>query len=230
MGVVRQTISAVAGMIYRPGDDIPAEYHKWYYGNHAWDDITWMGVPCWKSVSDMWNYQEILWAYKPSLILEFGTYQGGSAMFFATMLREIGGRFKVLSVDVTHKNLNERARRDPDVVFIESSSIAPQVADHIRDLQVEFPGPVFAILDSDHSCDHVLAEMRLLRPLLKSGDYLLVEDSNINGHPVLPGFGPGPFEAIQAYEAEYPNDYEHDRARENKFGWTMATNGFLIRK
>jgi cephalosporin hydroxylase len=178
----------------------------------------------------MWSYQEILWELKPSLVIEFGSYQGGSAKFFAAMLREIGSRFKVLSVDITHKNLNERARRDPNVVFMESSSTAPEVGDRIRDLRAEFPGPVFAILDSDHSCDHVLAEMRLLRPLLKSRDYLVVEDSNINGHPVLPGFGPGPFEAIEAYEAEHPDDYEHDRERENKFGWTMATNGFLIRK
>lgn len=227
---MRQTASAVAGMIYRPGDDIPLEYHKWYYGTHAWDAITWLGVPCWKSVSDMWNYQEILWALKPSLVVEFGSYQGGSAMFFAAMLREIGGGSKVLSVDVTHKKLDERARRDPDVLFMESSSIAPNVADRIRELRTKFPGPVFAILDSDHNCDHVLAEMRLLRPLLNQGDYLVVEDSNINGHPVLPGFGPGPYEAIEAYEAEYPDDYEHDREREKKFGWTMATNGFLIRK
>ena len=50
----------------------------------------------------------------------------------------------------------------------------------------------FAILDSDHSMDHVLAETKLVRPLLAAGDYLLVEDSSVNGHPVLPGWGPGP--------------------------------------
>ncbi|WP_285161990.1 CmcI family methyltransferase, partial [Mycobacterium tuberculosis] len=50
-----------------------------------------------------------------------------------------------------------------------------------------------------------------------------------NGHPVLPGFGPGPYEAIEAYEDEFPNDYKHDAERENKFGWTSAPNGFLIR-
>jgi cephalosporin hydroxylase len=51
----------------------------------------------------------------------------------------------------------------------------------------------------------------------------------LNGHPVLPAFGPGPYEAIEAYEQEFPNDYTHDLARENKFGWTFAPNGFLIR-
>ncbi|HTY35194.1 CmcI family methyltransferase, partial [Mycobacterium sp.] len=103
------------------------------------------------------------------------------------------------------------------------------IAEHIRRLRSEFPGKVFAILDSDHSMNHVLAEMKLLRPLLSAGDYLIVEDSNMNGHPVLPGWGPGPYEAIEAYEHEFPNDYTHDVARENKFGWTQAPNGYLIR-
>jgi cephalosporin hydroxylase len=188
-----------------------------------------MGVVCWKSVADMWNYQEILFELKPSLVIEFGTNRGGSALFFANIMRQIGEPFKVLSVDVTHKHLEPAAQRDPDILFVESSSAAPAVAEHIRRLVSEFPGKIFAILDSDHSMDHVLAEMKLLRPLLSAGDYLLVEDSTVNGHPVLPGWGPGPYEAIEAYEQEFPNDYTHDVARENKFGWTFAPNGYLIR-
>jgi cephalosporin hydroxylase len=103
------------------------------------------------------------------------------------------------------------------------------IAEQIGRLKAEFPGKIFAILDNDHSMNHVLAEMKRLRPLLSAGDYMVVEDSHVNGHPVLPGFGPGPYEAIEAYEREFPNDYRHDVARENKFGWTFATNGFLIR-
>ncbi len=87
----------------------------------------------------------------------------------------------------------------------------------------------FAILDSDHSRDHVLAELRMLRPVLHAGDYVVVEDSNINGHPVLPQFGPGPYEAMEAYFAEFPNDFERDHMRESKFGFSFATNGFLVR-
>ena len=52
----------------------------------------------------------------------------------------------------------------------------------------------------------MLKEMKLLRHVLARGDYLVVEDTNINGHPVLPGWGPGPYEAIEAYEHEFPND------------------------
>jgi cephalosporin hydroxylase len=176
------------------------------------------------------EYQEILVERKPSLVVEFGTYQGGSALYFAHILRQLGHPFTVLSVDVNHKPLQPVARADTDIVFMESSSAAPAVAERIKQLRSQFSGPVFAILDSDHSKDHVLAEMNLVRPLLTKGDNLVVEGSNVNGHPVLPGWGPGPFEAIEAYEAQFPDDYVHDRKREGKFGWTFATNGFLIRK
>jgi cephalosporin hydroxylase len=188
-----------------------------------------MGVNCRKWVGDMWNYQEILFELKPSLVIEFGTAHGGSALFFASVMRQTGQPFKVLSVDISHDILDPAARRDSDILFVKSSSTVPTIAEHIQRLKTQFRDKIFAILDSDHSMSHVLAEMKLLRPLLSAGDYLIVEDSNINGHPVLPGWGAGPYEAIAAYEHEFPNDYTHDRARENRFGWTFAPNGFLIR-
>ena len=221
--------SILAIFFYQPTGSEPEEYHKWYYNTFVWKKTSFMGVTTRKSVSDMWNYQEILFDLKPSLVIEFGTNQGGSALFFATIMKRIGQPFKVLSVDITHKHLDPTARRDPDILFVESSSTLPTVAEQIQRLKSEFPGKIFAILDSDHSMDHVLGEMKLLRPLLSPGDYLLVEDSSVNGHPVLPGWGPGPYEAIEAYEREFPNDYTHDVARENKFGFTFAPNGFLIR-
>jgi cephalosporin hydroxylase len=214
---------------YQPAGSEPEEYHKWYFNTLVWKKTSFMGVTTWKSPSDMWNYQEILFDLKPSLVVEFGTNQGGSALFFATIMKGIGQPFKVLSVDITHKHLDPTARRDPDILFVESSSTLPAIAEQIRQLRSEFPGKIFAILDSDHSMDHVLGEMKLLRPLLSPGDYLIVEDSMLNGHPNLPGWGPGPYEAIEAYEQEFPSDYTHDLARENKFGFTFAPNGFLIR-
>ena len=209
--------------------NIAEEYHKWYWGTGIWQYTSWLGLPTMKSVSDMWNYQEILTGLGPGLVVEFGTFTGGSALYFAMVLRELGRPFHVLSVDIDHLRLHERARQDPDIEFLQSSSTAPAVAERIRDLRAQLPGPVFAILDSNHTRDHVLAEMQQLRPLLTAGDYLVVEDSCVNGHPIESGWGPGPFEAIEAYEAEYPDDYRHDRDRELKFGFAFATNGFLIR-
>jgi cephalosporin hydroxylase len=228
-GVRSLANSARAIFFYQPTGSEGDEYHKWYYNTFVWKKTTWMGITCWKSVSDMWNYQEILYDLQPSLVVEFGSNQGGSALFFAGVMRQIGKPFKVLSVDINHKPLDPAARRDPDVLFVESSSTSTAIAEQIRHLKDEYPGKIFAILDSDHSMQHVLAEMKLLRPLLSCGDYLLVEDSSLNGHPVLPGWGPGPYEALEAYEQEFPNDYTHDVARETKFGFTFAPCGFLIR-
>jgi cephalosporin hydroxylase len=225
----RLATGLLAPYFYQPTGSEAEEYHKWYYNTNVWKKTTWLGIDCWKSVSDMWNYQEILFELKPSLVIEFGTAFGGSALFFADIMRKNGNPFKVLSVDITHTRLQEAPRRDADISFIESRSTVPAIAEEIRRLKGEYPGKIFAILDSDHTMNHVLAEMKLIRPLLSAGDYLIVEDSMLNGHPNVPGWGPGPYEAIEAYEQEFPTDYTHDVERENKFGFTYAPYGFLIR-
>ena len=58
----------------------------------------------------------------------------------------------------------------------------------------------------------------------------MVEDADINGHPVNPNYGPGPYEAVQQFLAEHPGAYRRDEAREAKFGWTVAPGGFLVRQ
>jgi cephalosporin hydroxylase len=205
-------------------------YHLWYYNNQIQHKIRWGGVPTFKSPSDMWNYQEIIFDLKPSLVIEFGTFNGGATLFFAQILRSLGQKSKVLSVDINHKVVYEVVKQDPMIELMESSSAAPEVADRITALRAAYPGPVFAILDSDHTKQHVLKEMLLLRPLLHTGDRLIVEDSNINGHPVLPEWGEGPYEAMTEYLAQYPEDYDRDLDREAKFGFTFATDGFLVRR
>lgn len=203
----------------------PEAYHRWYYETAVWKRVTFLGIPCQKSVLDLWNYQELLFERQPSLVVELGTYRGGSALFFAQVLRGFYQRARVLTVD--------RVRRcklvDPNIELLISETTHPRVVQRIGELREELPGPLFVILDSDHHQEHVLAEMLSLREVLVARDYLVVEDGNINGHPVLPNYGPGPLEAIAEYEQQYPNDYWHDRKRENKFGFTFAPNGFLVR-
>ena len=68
----------------------PAEaYHKWYYDTEVWEEVRFLGVTTNKSVSDMWNYQEILSELGPSLVVEFGTRFGGSALYFSVIGRSI---------------------------------------------------------------------------------------------------------------------------------------------
>ena len=60
----------------------PDLYHRWYYNRQVWRHVRFMGVYCAKSVCDLWNYQEIIWGLKPGLVVELGTYEGGSALYF----------------------------------------------------------------------------------------------------------------------------------------------------
>lgn len=205
-------------------------YHKWLYDSYRWDTMTWLGVKTLKSPSDMWNYQEIIFSLNPTIIIEFGTRHGGSALFWSSLADRLPHKPRVLSVDVDWDTIHEKTKRDPNIEIMIASSSSPEVGERIRKLREENPGPVFIILDSDHSKDHVLGELLLLHPLLQAGDYVIVEDTNINGHPVLPDWGPGPYEALEEYLVLYPDDFVNDIERETKFGFTFAPRGFLIRK
>jgi len=116
---------------------------------------------------------------------------------------------------------------DSAIQLATGSSSDPVIAARIAKMRALFPGKVFFILDSDHSKSHVLAELELLKGVVKTGDYVIVEDGNINGNPVLPNWGEGPLEAIKEYFARHPDDYTHQLERETKFGFTFAPSGFL---
>jgi cephalosporin hydroxylase len=204
-------------------------YHKWYYErDKVWINTSFLGITTMKSVSDMWNYQEIISETRPSIIVEYGSYAGGSAIYFNLIGRAVNPGIKVLSVDIDHSLLDPRVKDYPEIEFLESSSTAAGVALRIAELRRENPGPAFFILDSDHRKDHVLSEMISLRGVLQPGDYVIIEDSNINGHPVARNWGAGPFEAMEEYFRRYPDDYIRDTQREHRFAFTMATNGFLV--
>jgi len=86
---------------------------------------------------------------------------------------------------------------------------------------------VMVSLDSNHTADHVFKELQIYAPMVSKQCYLVVEDTNINGHPVYGSFGPGPMEAVQKFMAGN-KDFEIDRSRE-KFKLTVSPNGYLRR-
>ena len=83
------------------------------------------------------------------------------------------------------------------------------------------------LLDSDHTRDHVLKELEAYSPMVTHGSYLIVEDTNLNGHPVEPEHGPGPMEALEAFLPAHPQ-FAHDTAMD-KFLLTFNPRGFLKR-
>jgi cephalosporin hydroxylase len=84
------------------------------------------------------------------------------------------------------------------------------------------------VLDSDHRRPHVLAELHRYAPLVSPASYLIVEDTNVNGHPVLPDFGPGPLEAVEDFLTE-SDDFFVDGSRE-KYFLTFNPGGYLCRR
>jgi cephalosporin hydroxylase len=156
-----------------------------------------LGVPLLKLPTDLWVYQEIMTEVRPDLVVETGTGRGGSALYLACLCELLGGG-RVITVD------SERWGEPPEHPRLEhliGSSVAAGVCERIEGAAADCKR-VMVILDSDHRRDHVLAELRAYASLVTVGSYVIVEDTNINGHPVEPGWGPGPMEAVDAYLAE----------------------------
>jgi cephalosporin hydroxylase len=168
---------------------------RWYYDAAVWKRVSYRGVRTLKNPLDLWNYQEIIAERGIEWVLETGTRHGGSALFFADLLENRRAAGLVVSVDVDHASLQIAAH--PKLRLLKGDSVSAQIQESIRSLIPAQRGPMFVILDSDHRKDHVLRELDAYVPLMRSGDYLVVEDTCVNGHPVRPDFGPGPMEAIE---------------------------------
>jgi cephalosporin hydroxylase len=209
------------------GDTPGLDYFRWFYDTGVWKSMHYRGVRILKFPSDLWNYQEILSERRIQWVLETGTRHGGSALYFADLLELNGAAGRVISIDVDAASNMVRAH--PRIDFLLGDSGSPAMVEEVRRRLPAERGAMFVILDSDHSKTHVLRELHAWCPLLRRSDYLLVEDSCINGHPLRPDFGPGPFEAIEEFLAGNPGLLEHDSARENKFGLTFAPRGYLVK-
>jgi cephalosporin hydroxylase len=203
------------------------DYLRHYYDTGIWQRVRYRGLRTLKFVPDLWNYQEIIHEFDVQWVIETGSRHGGSALFFADLLAARGARGRVISIDVDFDS-NAQVEH-PHIEFLYGDSASPEIVGSVKRLLGESPGRVFAILDSDHRQEHVLRELEVYVPLLKSGDYLVVEDTCVNGHPIVPDFGPGPWEAVETYVAAHPGVLRPDREREEKFGVTFAPHGYFIK-
>ena len=218
-------------MSAKPFDDLNMSpqgeaYVRWFHETNVWKGMKWHGVRTLKLPSDVWNYQEIIFEHGIENVIETGTRHGGSALFFAEALAARGaGRVVSIDIDSLSRELVTHERID----FLIGDSASPAMIERALGLIAPRKGPVFLILDSDHSRDHVLRELRAWVPLLRKGDYLVVEDTIVNGNPVRPQHGPGPLEAIAQYLVEAPGLLVYDRSREAKFGTSFAAHGHYLR-
>lgn len=201
--------------------DVRTQFHLLSYYGGSLQQTYWLGVPVLKSPLDCWIYQEIISEQRPDLIIETGTDRGGSALFLASMC-DLVGHGRVLSIDIR----SAATVSHPRLTLLVGDSTSPAVLEAVRAAR-RSAERCMVILDSDHHAGHVGRELRAYREFVSAGSYLVVEDTNVNGHPVMPEHGPGPYEAVHEFLAE-DRDFEIDRSRE-KFLLTYFPDGYLRR-
>lgn len=204
-------------------------FHELYYDSapQTWYQTRWMGVSVQKNPFDLFIYQEIIFETRPDIIIECGTLHGGSALYLAHIANLIKP-CDVITVDIVDNTQRPEHER---ILYINGDSTDPRIIHaHHEFCSIRNYGNarVMVILDSDHSADHVYKEMELYGPLVTPGCYMIVEDTNLNGHPVWPEYGPGPMEAVDRFLPKHP-EFEIDKTRE-KLMLTFNSNGYLRKR
>jgi cephalosporin hydroxylase len=215
-------------------------------------NFTALGRPIIQYPQDMVAMQELIWQVKPDLIIETGIAHGGSLVMSASMLAlldiceaiEAGStidprqsRRKVLAVDIDIRAHNRAAIEAHPMAsriqMIQGSSIAPEIVAQVHTAARGYQR-IMVCLDSNHTHDHVLAELDAYAPLTSVGSYCIAFDSVVEDLPaeMFPDrpWGPGdnPKTAVWKYLESHP-EFEIDRSVQNKILVTVAPDGYLKR-
>lgn len=215
-------------------------------------NFSWLGRPVIQYPQDMVAVQELIWSVRPDLIIETGIAHGGSLILSASLLAmlelcdatEAGTTLdpskptrKVLGIDIDIREHNRTAIEAHPLAnrieMIQGSSIAPEVVERVRGVAAGHQ-TVMVFLDSNHTHEHVLEELKAYAPLTSVGSYCVAFDTVVEDVPAeLSGdrpWAPGnnPKTAVASY-LESDSRFELDRAVENKLQITVAPGGYLRR-
>ena len=218
-----------------------------YSYNFSWQDRPIIQYP-----QDMVAMQELIWAIKPDLIIETGIAHGGSLIFSASMLAlldmcdaiEAGEKLdpkvsqrKVLGIDIDIRAHNRAAIEAHPMAsrihMIQGSSVEPEIIDQVHTVAADY-SRVLVCLDSNHTHDHVLAELQAYAPLTSKDSYCVVFDTVVEDMPkeIYPDrpWGPGdnPKTAVWEYLKTHP-EFEIDKSVHQKLLITVAPDGYLKR-
>lgn len=203
--------------------------HKYTY------NYSWMGRPIIQFPQDMIAMQELIWQYKPDLLIETGVAHGGSIVYYASLMELMGGNGRVLGIDIDIRSHNREAleahpmRRRFDL--IEGSSIAEETLAKVR-AYAQGRSRIMVSLDSNHTHEHVLQELRLYSPFVKAGGYVVVFDTVVeyfpdNSFPDRPwGKGNSPLTAVRQFLAE-TDRFAVDTDIDAKLLISVAPEGYL---
>ena len=212
----------------------------------------WQGRPIIQYPQDIVAMQELIWQIKPDLIIETGIAHGGSLIFSASMLTLLDycdavehgrpldpsrpGR-QVLGIDIDIRAHNRAAVEAHPMAnrieMIQGSSIDPAIVARVHTLAAGYQR-ILVCLDSNHTHDHVLAELEAYASLVSPGSYCVVFDTVIEDMPadMFPGrpWGPGdnPKTAVHKYLKTHP-EFEIDKSVQDKLLITVAPDGYLKR-
>lgn len=207
-------------------NEIIFNFHKLYYHTHrfggTWKNTRWLGVTIYKNPLDLFIYQEMIHDLKPDVIIECGTKFGGSALFLATMC-DIVNNGRVITIDIEPQENRPEHKR---IQYLEGDVVSSIIIEQLKNL-IKNGEKVMVILDDLHTKEHVLEELRIYSKFVTKGNYLIVEDTHLNNHPIDPFFGPGPMEAVLDFLKENQG-FQIDKSKE-KFFMTWNPNGFLKR-
>jgi len=221
---------------------------KYKYSYH----FDWLGRPIIQFPQDIMAMQEIIWTVKPDLIIETGIAHGGSLVFSASMLalldlcdavnakkciNPLESSRKVLGIDIDIRAHNRSAIEahplSSRIQMIEGSSIDPIVIQMVQDIASSYT-KILVCLDSNHTHDHVLAELHAYAPLTSRDSYCVVFDTVVEDMPksMFPDrpWGPGnnPKTAVYQYLKTHP-EFTIDKQVDHKLLITVAPDGYLKR-
>jgi cephalosporin hydroxylase len=186
--------------------------------------VRWLGRPVWQYPLDAWVLQEVISEVKPDLIIEFGTFQGGSAFFFASLC-DLLGHGRVLSIDVAPRSTVPHERID----YLIGSSVAEPIIAAVREkIDRLHARRLLFVLDSDHSAAHVRAELEAYAPLVPVGCYVHVQDGLLDYLSRFRSLRPGPAAAVEGFLADHP-EFARDLDLEGRYVMTAHISGWLRR-
>lgn len=215
-------------------------------------NFEWLGRPIIQYPQDICALQELIWTVKPDLIIETGIAHGGSLIFSASMLAllemseaVLNGEMldpskpkrKVLGVDIDIRAHNRKAIEAhpmyPRIEMLEGSSISDEIFSKVKKVAANY-SKILVVLDSNHTHDHVLSELKLYAPLVSVDSYCVVfdtvvEDLSNDAFPDRPwGVGDNPKTAVWEYLKTHP-EFEIDQAISDKILISVAPDGYLKR-
>lgn len=159
------------------------QYHRHIHAkNNSVNQPRWRGIKVIKNPQDMILYAQVIFENKPTVIIETGTFHGGSSLFFADMLSLFGGK-QVITVDLFPIHEQPHFERPPDphplITYLLGSSIDDSIIPILQS-KISPDDRVMVVLDACHTKEHVAEELRMYAPLVTPGQYLVVEDCYVD--------------------------------------------------